>query len=74
MIVLTKEEQNVADILRKEAQAQNLSIRDLAGKSGVPRSTVEQALNGKASPRVGIVAQLARALGLQLELRRPKSR
>lgn len=44
----------------------NLSIRQVSILTGVPRSTIEDIITGKRSPRMSTMEQLAKGLNLRI--------
>lgn len=44
----------------------NLSIRQVSILTGVPRSTIEDILTGKRSPRMSTMEQLAKGLNVRI--------
>lgn len=44
----------------------NISVRQLEIMSGVPRSTINDIMNGRTSPRLDTLEKLARALHCQI--------
>lgn len=44
----------------------NVSVRQLALMSGIPRSTINDIMNGRTSPRLDTLENLARALNCQI--------
>ena len=44
----------------------NLSIRQVSILTGVPRSTIEDIITGKRSPRISTMEQLAKGLNVRI--------
>ena len=65
--MLTKEEANVAANLRKLLSDRNLSVNHVAQLADVPQPTLHRVIAGERSPRIGIVAKIARALGVSVD-------
>ncbi len=65
--MLTEEEANVSVNLKRLVDLRGVSLREFAAMSGVPFQTVHTVLAGTRSPRIGIVAKLARALGVSVD-------
>lgn len=53
-------------LLDKIMYEKNISIRQLEIRSGVPRSTIGDIMNGKISPRMDTLELLAKALGSRI--------
>lgn len=49
-------------LLVKIMYEKNISVRQLEYMSGVPKSTISDIMNGRTSPRLDTLEQLARAL------------
>jgi len=59
-------ETQVSEIVRELREAQSLSVRTLAAKSGFSPSFISQIENGQASPSISSLEKIALALGVTL--------
>jgi transcriptional regulator with XRE-family HTH domain len=68
MIVLSKEEQNIAENVKRlmEDHDPPLSLRQLEERSGVNYGSIHAFLQGRHSPRFSMVWDLANALGVNV--------
>lgn len=57
------------DQINAERIKQNLTLRDLALKSGVSEKHICQINSGKTNPTLEIISRLAVALGIDLEIK-----
>ena len=55
--------------LRRERKRQGLTQSQLAARAGVQQAVVSRAEGGRTNPTVGLLEDLARALGMRLEIR-----
>lgn len=53
-------------LLSKIMQDRNLSIRQVAILTGVPRSTLNDIISGRTSPRLDTLEQIARGLKVRI--------
>ena len=53
-------------LLDKVMYEKNVSVRQLEIMSGVPRSTINDIMNGRTSPRLDTLEKLARALNCRI--------
>ncbi|MBD5550442.1 MAG: helix-turn-helix transcriptional regulator [Lachnospiraceae bacterium] len=53
-------------LLDKVMYEKNVSVRQLEIMSGVPRSTINDIMSGRTSPRLNTLEKLARALNCQI--------
>jgi transcriptional regulator with XRE-family HTH domain len=58
----------LAEVVRRLRRALDLSQRELARVTGVPKSTVADLELGRGDPRLGTVLQVMRAVGLTIEI------
>jgi transcriptional regulator with XRE-family HTH domain len=59
-------EQRLGDLVRQFRTRQGLSVRTLAGRAGFSPSFISQVELGQASPSIGSLERIARALGIGL--------
>lgn len=64
------EEKNIIQQIKAEAQRLGYSDYKIAELSGLNRSTVGRVLNEKFSPKMETVEVIAKALGLQLGIKK----
>lgn len=65
-IIVTDSELNIAQTLRREREARNWSLADLAERSGVSKAAVSKIERGLVSPTAGVLVRLATAFDLTL--------
>lgn len=53
-------------LLERILTRKNLSIRQVSILTGVPRSTIEDIITGKRSPRMSTMEQLAKGLNVRI--------
>ena len=58
----------VGERLKTLRTKQNLSVRDLAEKTGINISNISRIENGKISPTIDVLDKLAKALGTTIKL------
>ncbi len=62
----SRKENLISEIVRALREAQSLSVRTLASKSGFSASFISQIENGQASPSISSLEKIASALGVTL--------
>ena len=53
-------------LLEKIMQDRNMSIRQVAILTGIPRSTLSDIISGRTSPRLNTLEQLAKGLKIRI--------
>jgi len=54
--------------LREKAERENISISEIARRTGMKQPSISRIFNGKFSPRLDSLNKIAEALGLKVKL------
>lgn len=65
--MLSPEEKNIAENVKRLMAEKELSLRQLEERSGINHSTIHSFLHRGNSPRVAAVSQIAKALDVSFE-------